>query len=390
MSTAGSPISVFNDLMRGTGPTIYTGVDEFINETVLRSYAIGKFMPEEDMGELIQGSPKIRDYIIAEEANTFVDFHPNAVFSWQNPQVQKDWEIEWRYSMDHMAWNDHELIHQMGDASRLTAKARFQVYKDVKKGKEVRLQTSIQNGLERALFAVPDATQMEAADGLKVFSLWALVNEETNGLYPGFDTLQGIDPTEYDFWVPNQITYDYDNYLGTNARNGLYNAFDRMRIRMNWRRPPRAGSIAGERYNKNRFIMTGEEGLLLYEDALRKSNDFLRSGNGKDPSYEGAQYRGYEIMEFQQFDSSPVFAGGGGTTRVTQMAADSPGPRFIWINAEYVRMVWHRERYFYAHEIMQHPNQPGAWRKPIELWRNMFVRSRRKGTGIIYPDAPSS
>lgn len=390
MATGGNPVTVFRDFISMTGPVVYSGPGAFINEASKRNYLLNAFTlgSQEDMAELIKGGPNIKDWILKDDASTFQFYHPNAMFTWANPQVMKDHEAYWRYGLDYMAWVEQEILHQM--APGMSGKQRHEVYKRVQRKIEARMWTSMMNGMENALTSAPDATQMEDADGIQPYSLIALCNEETNGLYTGFSTYQGINPSTDTYWVPNQVTYDYSDPRDTNNNDtGLFNAFDEMTALMRFDPPPR-GSEYFERYYTQRFICTSLGGKLLYKSLIRKSNTDLLTGSSRaDPSVQRDNWEGHDIREVDNLQSAAVYDDGA-SGRTTWDLASSPGPRFQFFNSEYVKMVFHAERYFHAHDIKDHPNQVGSYRQPVVVWYNLFCRSRKRGCGIVYPQVPAS
>lgn len=401
MPTGGSPLTVFNDFMSTTGPAVLTGPDSFINEASKRNYMLSRFLGEDEMGEMIQGGDEIIDFILKEDASTFTDYQPNAMHTWQNPQVMTNWKVPWRFSLDHMSWTQQEVLLQMG--SGLTRKARFHKYKSIKRKIEARMWTSMMNGMEDALVAVPDKDEMEASAGKTPYSLIAFNNEETNGLFTDgsetWTTVQQLDPTTDTYWVPQQVQYNYNDPYDTNKnKDGVIDAFEEIAVDLDFRPPPKAQEyFEGGPSNTNtgpnpflqKFIATSKGGILLYKRALREIGDRGYVSNPQDPAYMRPQFAGFDVEEFDTLEAAALYDDGS-SGRTDWANATTPGPRYYFFHTRYIRMIFHSERYFFKHEVDSHPNQVGSYRQPVEVWRNLVCRSRRRGCGIVYPGGAGS
>ena len=62
------------------------------------------------------------------------------------------------------------------------------------------------------------------------------------------------------------------------------------------------------------------------------------------------------------------------------------GPRYYFINGNYMKPVFHSSRYMYTHPSMRHPNQPFTTIVPVDSWMNFICRSRQR-QGIVFPSA---
>jgi hypothetical protein len=386
--TGGSPVSVFNDLVDSVGPTLWESPEKFIVESVQRNYILSRFM-EDDVKKMIQGGGlEIQDHILRDLNPTFGFYNPNAMHTWQNPQRMQSQTTRFRYAVDHYSWTQQEVIHSMRDSRSMTDAARTQKYFDLWTSKQAGQSVSTQTGMEQSLVAVPNAAQMEAADGTSPMSLIALCNEETDGLYTGFTTLQGLSPGGADeFFQHPQVTYNAEDPRDENdEQQGLWDAFARMWYLLQFRPPPRDTQFF-EKEARRLFIATSLGGALQYDWVARKYGGFLRSSSTADPSWSRLTYRGVDIEEFASLEDIAVYDDGA-SGRTTYDNASSPGPRYMWFNTNYIKMIFHAERFFHTHPTREHPNQLGSYVKPIEVWFNLFCRSRRRGCGIVYPQAP--
>lgn len=389
MPTGGSPLSVFTDLMTDTSAATLTPSVDFVVESLKRNYTLNMFL-DSDLKTTIQGGTSIQDFIIKEDGNSATFYHPNSYHTWTNKQGIKRWSAPWRYLLDHMSWTEQEVLHQIG--SGMTQKARFIKYKDLKRQKETMLWSSIQNKMESALWAPASNTQMESASnpqqGLQPYSIPAFCNEATNGLFnegsSSWTTVQGIDPTTDPYWKPVQVTYDAsDPFDDDDDQDGVILGFENVGLQLAYEPPPQGSEYFKEAMAK-KAIFTSKTGLLLYKDALRKSNDRGYVSNPQDPSYSSPKFAGFDVRERAELQTAAIYRDGS-TGLTTFDAAAAAGPRYYFLCGEYLKLIFHEQRYFYRHDVREHPNQVGSKTMPVACWYNLVCRSRRRGLGILYP-----
>lgn len=385
MPTGGSPLSVFTDFMQDTSALTLTGAEQFVVETVKRSYTLTKFL-DGDMRTTVQGGTKIQDFIIKDDGNTATFYQPGAYHTFTNKQGQKQWDAPWRYLLDHMGWTEQEVLHQIG--SGMTQKARFIKYKDLRKAKETMLWSSIQNKMEDALWAPASATQMEDDDGLTPYSIPAFCNENTNGLFDegatSWTTVQGINPVTDPYWKPVQVTYDAsDPFDSDDDQDGVILGFENVGIELNYKPPPEGTQYFAEA-KMRKLIATSKTGLLLYKDALRKSNDRGYVSNPQDPNYNSPKFGGFDVEEFPALQTAAIYDNGS-SGLTTFDSASAAGPRYYFLCTDYFKLIFHAERYFHKAKVREHPNQVGSYALPVQCWYNLVCRSRRRGCGILYP-----
>jgi hypothetical protein len=448
---AGTPIQTFNDFMNATGPTYLTSADAVINEAVKNTYAFSRLLKEKTSEATVQGGNEIRDVIMFDDASTYDHYLPNDTFNWQNAQVLDTIKCPWRFSIDHMAWTDHEVELNAGEgASRDYVKAQ---YKRLKRSKEQRMWTSLLNGFENDLWRTPfgNSGEMEAASGKLPYSLPAFISELPDfnnafgvrgGMPLGWSSVLGLANNSTnsitsgeDRWT-NQISY-YTNHTISGAavdpnlpmRNvtvenvrvedqtvsvgigGLITAFDDMFLKCDFQ-PPATRQEYFEKPSLNRqMILCSRNGINLYKRALRASNDTLVSY--QDAAYNAPAYSGIELMYCANLDTAPIYpalsSGSTQRTVASYTSGDSasdvaiastttgasefqtgtggvidPGPRFWWVNGNYLTPIYHARRYFEKHEVLRHPNQPFTYVQVVDCWWNLFCNSRQRH-GIVAP-----
>ena len=390
----GSALSTFNDFMNNTGPAFLTSASDIVNEAVKNNYMLRRFMRGKGPSETIQGGSTIKDTILFDEQNTFQFYQPNETFSWQNPQILEQWEINWRFAVDHMSWTDHEIELNVGGLGR---NARHQTYKEIKRSKEQRLWTSWFNGMEDHLFAAPSNAEMEAQAGTQPYSLPCFISEVApttgkTGIFDGgtggleWSTLQGLQDTK---WDNQRATYTPDataaNQTYANVGEVLFSAFDEMYQEVQFIPPPSHQEYFENPSLNAMMIATSKGGYQLFQGALRASQDTFVTASRQDPSYMKPQYAGIDVEWNSSLDDLAVYKENGAANyNQTEKTADIEGPRYYFINANYLKFVFHTTRYMYTHPTMKHPNQPFTTVMPVDCWYNMICRSRHR-QGIVSP-----
>jgi len=383
---AGTALANFNDFMKVTGPRYLSSAEEVINEAVKNTYILGRFLKGKGMDTSVQSGKTINDSIFFDESSTYDHYQPNATFSWSNPQVINDLEINWRFSVDHMSWTDQEI--ELNISGGLSRDAQKTAYKRLKRIKEMRLWTSFLNGMEADLWAgaYTNSSAMESSTGTLPYSIGSFISENTS-VYHSFNTgdettVMGLTPSSESKWRNQLSTYDYDDPDDSDGdQDGLLDKFDEMFLKVQFI-PPSTKQEYFEKDNLNRqFICCSRSGLNLYKRMLRDSNDTLVSK--QDPAYNMPQYSGIDLVYVATLDYAAI---NGTTANATESAATPDGYRYWWLNGNYITPVYHARRYMEKHEPMRHPNQPFTTVQPVDCWWNLFCNSRQR-QGIIAPQA---
>ena len=386
----GSALSTFNDFMNNTGPAFLTSASDIVNEAVKNNYMLRRFMRGKGPTETIQGGSTIKDTILFDEQNTFQFYQPNETFSWQNPQILEQWEINWRFAVDHMSWTDHEIELNVGGLGR---NARHQTYKEIKRSKEQRLWTSWFNGMEDHLFAAPLNAEMEAQAGTQPYSLPCFISEETptaskTGIHDAagteWATLQGLQDTKWDNQRGTYATASITSFA--DQAETLFGAFDAMYQEVQFIPPPSHQEYFENPSLNAMMIATSKKGYQLFQGCLRASQDTFVTASRQDPSYMKPQYAGIDVEWNAGLGDLAVYSDGAGAYNKPEnnTGADDIGPRYYFINANYLKFVFHTTRYMYTHPTMKHPNQPFTTVMPVDCWYNMICRSRHR-QGIVSP-----
>jgi hypothetical protein len=416
---AGTALSNFNDFVLNTGPAFLTGPEQVINEAVAQTYVLGRLLKGRGLDKVIQGGREIRDIVMFDESSTYDHYLPNQTFTWSNPQVTTELSIDWRFSIDHMAWTDQEIELNVPDG--LSTDAQKVVYKKLKRIKEQRMWTSMLKGIEADIWksAHGRSTDMESATGSLPFSIPAFLTEAqgtdaANNFLPGratgdagsgqWTTLMGVNPSTESGWRNQVSSYSFADPDDTGGNNtGLFDAFARMYRKVDFK-PPGSKDEYFENADMKRFmICCSLKGIVLFEKMCRESQDRFAAAGGQDPAFLRPNYGGIELLYIAALDTAALYWEEGATQYVAEdssllggttgaeaaqpYAADwADGPRYYWINGNYLTPVFHSRRYFYKKDIMPHPNQPYTTVVPVDCWWNMFCNSRKR-QGVVYPNA---
>jgi hypothetical protein len=387
---AGTALQNFTDFVKFTGPAYYSSPDKFLNEAVKTTYAFSKFLKGKGADKVMQGGENIKDDVMFDEARTFQNYQPNQEFTWTQPQVASELSIEWRFSIDHMSWTDHEITLNINSGfSKEYAKVQ---YKKLRKKIEQRMWTSIINGLEEKLWQGVTTTaglssQMESDSGSEQYSILSLITENTTDYHAAngsWSTIMGIDPASESKWRNQVSTYDYDDPDDTDGdRDGLIDKFDEMLTSTGFIPPDfHKEHFEGSGVDHgSQHIFCSNAGLNLYKRLLRDSNDTLV--RKQDASYGSPQFDGIPLSRVAQL-GSVSHTWNTNTTAGTETAYTTDGYRYLWIDTKYFTPIFHSERYFFKKDPFFLEKQPYTWVCPVDIWWNLFCHSRQR-QGIVAP-----
>jgi len=381
----GTALSNFTDFVKFTGPAYFTSSDKFLNEAAKTTYSLPMFLKGKGMDKVIQSGENIKDDVMFDEARTFQNYQPNAEFTWTQPQVATEQSIEWRFSIDHMSWTDHEITLNMN--SGFSREYAMVQYKKLRKKLEQRMWTSITNGMEEKLWAgSPTHADMEAANGSEQYSLLALITEDVTNYHcasGSWVTIEGIDPATETKWRNQVSTYDYDDPDDTDGdRDGLIDKFDEMLTNVGFEAPAFHREHFEDSSSSNtKYIFCSNGGLNLYKAMLRASNDTLVRKT--DASYSGVTFDSIPLKRVAQLGTvSHVW--NTNTTAGTETGYATDGYRYFWIDTNYITPIYHSERYFFKKDPFFLEKQPYTWVCPVDIWWNVFCHSRQR-LGIVAP-----
>jgi len=370
----GVSIAAFNDLAISTSPAWMHDEKSFLNEAQKRNYPLIKRLMDKNK-KFVEGGTKLKGAVMFDEQNTAEFYNPNAVFSDQNPQVIEEVEVPWRFMRDHASWNEETM--SLNQAAKMSRKDRVAMWLDLLHTKRVRVQTSMFNKIEDSLTAVPNNADMESSSGTLPYSVFAFNNEETNGLYPGFSTIETIDPTVETEFQPYQDTYDISNPApGVASDVGLLDAFSRAWHSIKFEAPESREHYMEVDDLRGQFVISSKKGVTLMERVLRESQDHFVN-KGTDPAVTHPTYAGIDILYSESMDTVAMYNDGAGG-RADEDNATLAGARFCLLNAKYIKMVFHHDWFFNKKAPINSREQPTSWTENWISAFNVFCHSRRR------------
>lgn len=419
---AGASLNAYLDLVNRTGPAIFAGKEEIVNDAVKQTYGISPFMRGKGIAEMFRGGKYITDEWFPDESTTAVTHLPGASFTWSNPQTSKYWSANYRFLMDHMSVIDQE--EDLNGPEQAAGMARFQQIKSMMWGKKQRLMTSVYNKMDNLLFAEPDFNAMEfststSSTASEPYSLAAFVNEYGNGLFnstgtgaagTAWTTVEGINPTSTGNtkWKNARVTYSSSSTAAAaatgTAATGVVNVgdviagFDEMYLQVDFR-PPTSFQEYFERAATDRmFVAASKKGYTHMQQSLRaRQSTWNWTPSGNNPGISGLNYLGIPIYYWQGLDSATLYPNESATPanttdNVTEGAAGvgssvnvkGIGPRYYFLHPKYMLPTFHEKWYIRFRDPIKPSDQPEATIIPVSTWYNFVCRSRQR-QGILYP-----
>jgi hypothetical protein len=395
----GSVISVFDDFMESTESAYLTSPNEVINEVVRNTYALGYMLKSGDQAITLQSGKSIKWLSQMVDAQTAHFYLPDDNETPSQPQTMTDFEVGWRFFRDNMAWNNETITL---NASGMDPNGRRTQIVGLKRQLEQAMWTSKFNKMEDALFSTPNQADMETAGTAKVpYSLGVWNNELTNTIpYTGlgsttaWGTVAGKNPASFSRFRNQRATYNGAStgaVVGSTAPH-LFTAFRRMLNQTGFDRLPEKPEYSQKKSMPTRILTSLSYGTVQYEFALQSNNDWLRYAGGQDPAYPNPTFQGIPIEGIAALDTAVMYPTGSGGIYAAEndtAGTNNAGPRYHFLNFEYLKPVFHTEMYLYRHPVMTHPNQPSTHVMYVDTYYNIVCTSRQR-QGIVYPATADS
>jgi hypothetical protein len=368
-------IPTFADFLLATKVHKITGAKEILSEAVKHTYMIAELLRNRDEAatRIVRGGQSIKDTIQLTDHGTFGFYAPNPEFQPRDTDVDKDVSAGWRFAKVDFGFSDEIIELNDGDPE--------DTYLDLKHSKQQACRVDMMNGMENALWAVPVYATMEQGTGENppAYSIPALVNEATNGVWPGWTNILGLDPSTEERWRPQQVSYDSGN--PQDEASGLLAAFDEMFLLARFEAPEDGQYFENDRLRRMKII-TNRHGHKLYKRLLRSAQDQFRQGP-QDPNYNNPVYSGIPLRYIATLDTALLEI----TSQTTATGAVWPAakPRYYWLNLEYLFPIYHKKGYMQqVGPIAGGINQPFSSAVYFRTWYNLFIRSRQR-QGIVFP-----
>ncbi|MHA7813258.1 MAG: hypothetical protein ACX94C_07710 [Phycisphaerales bacterium] len=391
-------MQLYNTLAESTPVAFDTGPKKIVEDISRNNYLAAMFLAGKGEKQIIDQGPRIKDRILLDERTVLNPTRPGVQREFSNPQTGDEHSIHWAYYVADLRWDETEIVHNT-NVQGMTKSALMTYVKDVMYQKEQALYVNMMENFDDLFFAKPDVKLMEhlsAASGGEVPVMAPInffINEEENGLYSGYNdtngdntTIMGLDPTVKAGWNCERLTYDNaDANVGDmSVADNLVSQLELMNRRLKFQPP----SMWQQYYQKETPLakhvhITGEIGCTRYRNARLQNGDKFRVDNPDNPW--SLQVGGVPIIEYRELDSKELYDSGSNTL-VTAENATKDGARFYSLNLDYIWTKFYADKMFKKGGVKEIANTDGAFRQPVHLWCQLWVKSLRRH-GIISPKA---
>ena len=400
---SGTPLTLFNNFVESTGPAYIKPPEEVINDAQLhRTYSIASLMAG-DRGKkmMYDGGSEIRFATFFETGGRTRFHQPGATQNWAQPQKVVHGRAAHRYAISDMSWNLQAAELNLGSTPD------FQRYFNYKAQLEQMAYTDIWDFLESHVWSEPDFTEMESlaggAEG-KMYSIPAFINEYGSGLMnsagtagTAWTTVHGIDPTSADKGQ-NRFTHQTSSYSvevtnSTQLASSLtiLGAFEKMWKKVHFEKPPSNGDAYSNPAYNSQQIFCSPEGQTAYATCLRAFQDQFVIEGRQDPAYPDPAFNFIPVKYVNALTTATLYPNnttlGSASDNIaegTNATGNRQGPRFYWINSNYLHPFFHKDYFFARGGVREHFNDPDTFVVPIRLWGNLMCTSRIRH-GLVSP-----
>lgn len=400
-------IPSFTDFARVQGAAYFNNKTNLINDAGRTGYLLPHILKGKDMKRVLKGGSQLKGIAILSNQSTASCVGPNVtVASLQNPQVTTGWTAEWRFLLDYMTWTDQETELQATSLETATT-----MYADLYNIKQQRLWTSMLHKIEDGFFRTPNEDTMESssADPGEMYSIPCGVNEQTNGIAnsvttaansgAAFGTFQGINQTNESRWRCNQVKYN--KITPTASVSTVGDIPLSIALRKAWQLTRFQSPGTRDEYFTNsdmygQMIVCSYAGERIVEGYMQLKNDHFnwnQPAGGLDMAVGKMWFHGVPFVSVPSLDEALLYSKAGATTSVAKEGAegvtneaDKAGPRFYFLNGNFMDFVLHSNREFKVHDPMKSPFQPMNTVQYVDVWCNLVFSSLVR-QAIVYPDA---
>jgi len=406
----GTPIALFNNFAEATGPLYINDPMSVINDAQRNNtYSFGALMGgERGMKKMIEGGSEVRFATYFESGNRTRFHQPGATQNWTQPQKLVHGRANHRYLITDMAWTLQEIMHN--EKLRYGSEGeRFQEYVRLKRHYEQVMWTDKWDFMEEHIWSEPDFTEMESSTGGERgewYSVPSFINEYTNGLFnnsgsggTAWTTVHGIDPSTATLLQNryNIQTAVYSNEVVSNTEivksTNILGAFEKMWKKVHFEMPPMKGEFYSNPAYNNQQIFCSPEGQTAYTILLRSFQDNYVIDTRQDPAYPDPCFNFIPVKYVNTLTTATLYPNNttyaSSTDNVAESAAGYVGPRYYWINSNYLYPFFHEEMFFRVEKVREHFNDPDTFVQPVRTWGNLKCTSRRR-QGLVSPKGASA
>lgn len=397
---SGVPISAFTETVRLTGPTVFTGVREVVNDAQKTNYnTLGYLMRGQSMSDVVQGGLQIVDDIQLATVRKARTYRPGNKQSYTNPQTGVQIAVPWRMFLTDITWDDTERELNEGSGR---AGDRSLRYKDVWFKKQMNSYVDWCDYQEELFWLPGDPSRMEAANGDLINSIPFLINEFASGQVGSGNpsgtaatTKLGILPTAAGMTRWDNQRFSYQNAgVGSNMNPAsLMAVLKKATQALQFKPAPMHGQYfeAAANTSPGNWIACSSNGLaFIWQQYLASQN---RWDNQMDPN-GNPMFNGVPFVHVAALDGALLYPTGSNAaiasaTWSTEGArvntgVDNAGPRFKLISSKYLRAVYHEKFTMSNLGVMDDRAQPTSHTMPLLTWMNLMPRSLWRH-GEVYP-----
>ena len=398
MSSGGNLLSAFLDFDLATTTASISQRMALLDSTRKRRYLWSRWKQGDGVDpKMVSAGKSLSFNIILSPRSTYTAYKSGASGNPTNTNHLVQGESEWSFNRANKMYEDAEILlneNIMANARAGNTEAVVEQFAKVRDLKNSYLYEDLADGPESQLWATPDKFIHEKPDITtgtpEPMPIMAIVNEDANGLwgenYTGntWTTKQSIDPTvaEYgDNYKPQQQTYS--NFTANDKTNVL-GGFDSISKDISFDQPANMNEYWENPALNQQVIVTSRWGHSEIQNLYRSGQNLYAVG-GQDPSYPDPLYFGIPITWNDSFGAG-VYYDDGSNGIADETTADITGPRFLWLNGNYICPVLHPQRNFEQDAPARDAtDRPDTWVIWVTLWTQMMYPSVRRH-GIVYPD----
>lgn len=378
-------VEQYSQLWQSSPPAFAQGARDIINDAAKQNY-VASLLHESGTEKMLQTGQRIKTRLrLSAGPGNADEYGLDDELTYSQRNSGRNIEIPWSHIKADTAIHDAESL--FNDIKGMNVDDQTTHVLDHVYQLDVDLFQDIMDHMDSRLMGVPDFDTMEARDSTgaptspkpRMYSIPALINEETNGLYPGWTTKMGINPATERNWVPTQVQYSNGSTSTfAHTQTGLIATLNNAMRRASWKAPSRFSQYfnKGNTQPSDFIWITGYTGSTLLEAALVARGDVLQTKGSLDPYMGELMYAGVPVMAWTGFDDLPIYAGAN-STRVTATDATvvRAGPRFIGINKRFWHLAFHKDRMFQKQPPIRPERQPEKRILLVLTYAQQYARS---------------
>lgn len=415
--------TLFADLVQAAGDVSVTNPRAVRNAAISLRHIWALTSRGKPFQKTIDGGPNITGRIQLRNKGSAQLYASGGTLTPTRTNVLSTFTMPWMKMAVDATWDDEEVV--LNGSSAFTEEYVMAKYADMIDLIMSNAAIDLAEGIEGFLAALPNPTTMEGAGATAPMSLFTLVNDHfgtgsgvgINGNFysvaagAAFTTVMGIDNTLANNLRWRQKISGYNSVLAnpTGAANDTQNilgAMDELFDQVNYQPPPAAAmngvSTANwEEGQWNNFVcLCSMSGKGKFQQIARAQGDRWQNA-GVNEAAKGPggalgvpTFAGMEVVHAPFMDAGTYYLNdltSATPTAVTEyggLAAGGVGPRFIILNLNDYKTMFHMDKYFQKSDTRHPFQQPFSNTIWYDTYFN-FVNKARWSSGIVAPGTTS-